>query len=139
MVGYSRLQALHSKSVAKARQGAHFWASMMEEEEGEEEEGEDNVKEGLIEFASIYHIHIPNLVEGLVASLVCLAEAGDLPGRPADCLTLLCRCPFYITLGVFFQSLLCLGTAPPLLLIPSSTCFPPSLKARTLTCAVPEP
>ena len=73
-----------------------------EEEEGEEEEaGEDDVKEGLIEFASIYHIHIPNLVEGLVASLVCLAEAGDLPGRPADCLTLLCRCPFYY-IGNFF-------------------------------------
>ena len=73
---------------------------MMEQEEQDEEEagaGEDNVKEGFIEFASIYHIHIPNLVEGLVASLVCLAEAGDLPGRPADCLTLLCRCPFYYT------------------------------------------
>ena len=68
-----------------------------EQEEGEEEEGEDNVKGVLIEFASTYHIHIPNLVEGLVASLVCLAEAGDLPGRPADCLTLLCRCPFYYT------------------------------------------
>ena len=108
-----------------------------EEEDEEEEAGEDDVKEGLIEFASTYHIHIPNLVEGLVASLVCLAEAGDLPGRPADCLTLLCRCPFYHT-GSFFQSLICLGTAPPLLLIPSSTCFPPSLKARTLTCAVPE-
>ena len=69
---------------------------MIEQEEQDEEEA-DNVKGGLIEFASIYHIHIPNLVEGLVASLVCLAEAGDLPGRPADCLTLLCRCPFYYT------------------------------------------
>ena len=75
---------------------------MIEQEEQDEEEAEeDNVKGGLIEFASIYHIHIPNLVEGLVASLVCLAEAGDLPGRPADCLTLLCRCPFYY-IGNFF-------------------------------------
>ena len=86
------LQALHSKSAAKARQGAHFWASMIEQEE-EEKEGKEE-KEGGIEFATTYLAHMPALVEGLVASLVCLAEAGDLPGRPADCLILLCRCPF---------------------------------------------
>ena len=79
------LQALHSKSAAKARQGAHFWASMIEQEEEEEE------KETGIEFATTYLPHMPALVEGLVASLICLAEAGDLPGRPADCLILLCR------------------------------------------------
>ena len=83
------LKALHSKSAAKARQGAHFWASMIEqEEEDEEEEGKG------IEFATTYLAHMPALVEGLVASLICLAEAGDLPGRSADCLILLCRCPF---------------------------------------------
>ena len=81
------LQALHSKSAAKARQGAHFWASMIEQEEEEDTEGG-------IEFATTYLPHMPALVEGLVASLICLAEAGDLPGRPTDCLILLCRCLF---------------------------------------------
>ena len=81
------LQALHSKSAAKARQGAHFWASMIEQEEEEEEEE----KETGIEFATTYLPHMPALVEGLMASLICLAEVGDLPGRPADCLILLCR------------------------------------------------
>ena len=50
----------------------------------EEEKGRDDI------FTS--HVsHIPALVEGLLTSLVCLAEVGDLPGRPADCLILLCR------------------------------------------------
>ena len=62
---------------------------MIEQEEVEEED-----VEGGIEFATTYLPHMPALVEGLVASLICLAEAGDLPGRPADCLILLCRCLF---------------------------------------------
>ena len=61
-------------------------------EQEEEEDGKEEEKG--IEFATTYLAHMPALVEGLVASLVCLAEAGDLPGRPADCLILLCRCLF---------------------------------------------
>ena len=64
---------------------------MIEQEEEEEEGG--------IEFATTYLPHMPALVEGLVASLICLAEAGDLPGRPADCLILLCRCRFSSTIS----------------------------------------
>merc|ERR1719234_2062959 len=61
---------------------------------GQEEEEEEEKEEGGIEFATTYLAHMPTLVEGLLASLVCLAEAGDLPGRSADCLILLCRhCP----------------------------------------------
>ena len=63
---------------------------MIEQEEEEEEEE----KETGIEFAATYLPHMPALVEGLVASLICLAEVGDLPGRPADCLILICRCLF---------------------------------------------
>ena len=59
----------------------------------QEEEEEEDTEEGL-EFAATYLPHMPALVKGLMASLICLAEAGDLPGRPADCLILLCRCLF---------------------------------------------
>ena len=76
------------------------------------------MKKGKDDIFTSHVSHIPALVEGLLTSLVCLAEVGELPGRPADCLILLCRLvesskgtPHYIS-----AHRRCPASAPPALL-----------------------
>ena len=74
------LAALRSGSQARARQAAHFWACLMEQEE--EEGGEVGMQCLPV---------LPELVPAVLAAMACLAEPEDCPGRAGDCLTLLAR------------------------------------------------